>query len=66
MTLLQQKKLRLIAKRIIRNDRTRKLYLLNMQWIKIKKQKLRRKKKTFVKLWKLKRLNTIRRYRLAA
>jgi hypothetical protein len=60
MTLLQKRKLRLIAKRIIRNEKRRKLYLLNLHWLKIKKQKLRRRKKTFIKLWKLKRLNTLR------
>jgi len=60
MTLLQKRKLRLVAKRIIRNDKKRKLYLLNLHWLKIKKQKLRRRRKTFIKLWKLKRLNTLR------
>ena len=66
MTLLQKRKLRLIVKRIIRNDKQRKLYILNTHWLKIKKQKLRRRKRTFVKLWKLKRLNTIKRYQQAS
>jgi len=66
MTLLQQRKLRLIAKRIIRNEKKRKLYLLNLHWLKIKKQKLRRRKKTFLKLWKQKRLNTLRKYHWVA
>ena len=56
MTLLQQRKLRLIAKRIIRNNKKRKLYLLNLHWLKIKKQKLRRRRKTLIKLYKMKRL----------
>jgi hypothetical protein len=60
MTLLQQRKLKLIAKRIIRNDKKRKLYLLNLHWLKIKKQKLRRRRKTFVKLWKIRRLQELR------
>ena len=60
MTLLQQRKLRLIAKRIIRNEKQRKLYLLNLHWLKIKKQKLRRRRKTFVKLWKIQRLRELR------
>jgi hypothetical protein len=60
MTLLQKRKLKLIAKRIIRNDKKRKLYLLNLHWLKIKKQKLRRRRKTFVKLWKMKRLQELR------
>lgn len=59
MTLLQQRKLRLIAKRIIRNEKKRKLYLLNLHWLKIKKQKLRRRRKTFIKLWKINRLREI-------
>jgi hypothetical protein len=66
MTLLQKRKLRLIAKRIIRNDKKRKIYLLNLHWLKIKKQKLRRRKRTFVKLWKLKRLNTLRKHQWVA
>jgi hypothetical protein len=66
MTLLQKRKIRLIAKRIIRNEKKLKLYLLNLHWLKIKKQKLRRRKRTFIKLWKLKRLNTLRRQGLAA
>jgi len=66
MTLLQQKKLKLIAKRIIRNTKKRKLYLLNLRWIKIKKQKLRRRRRTFIKLWKLQRLNTLQRHQWVA
>jgi hypothetical protein len=66
MTLLQKRKIRLLVKRIIRNDKQRKLYILNTHWLKIKKQKLRRRKRTFIKLWKLKRLNTLRRYQLAS
>ena len=60
MTLLQKRKLRLIAKRIIRNEKKRKLYLLNLHWLKIKKQKLRRRRKTFVKLWKIRRLQELK------
>ena len=56
MTLIQQRKLRLIAKRIIRNEKKRKLYLLNLHWLKIKKQKERRRRKTLIKLYKMKRL----------
>ena len=60
MTLLQKRKLRLIVKRIIRNEKKRKLYLLNVHWLKIKKQKLRRRRKTFIKLWKMKRLQELK------
>ena len=56
MTLLQQRKIRLIAKRIIRNEKKRKLYLLNVHWLKIRKQKERRRRKTLIKLYKMKRL----------
>ena len=66
MTLLQKRKLRLTAKRIIRNEKKLKLYLLNLHWLKIKKQKLRRRRRTFIKLWKLKRINTLRRHGCAA
>ena len=60
MTLLQKRKLRLVAKRIIRNDKKRKLYLLNLHWLKIKKQKLRRRKKTLIKLFKERRIQYLR------
>jgi len=56
MTLLQTRKLRLIAKRMIRNEKKLKLYLLNLRWIKIRKQKERRRKKTLIKLYKMRRL----------
>ena len=59
MTLLQQRKLRLIAKRIIRNEKKRKLYLLNLHWLKIRKQKERRRRKTLIKLYKMKRLKEL-------
>ena len=65
MTLLQKRKLRLIAKRIIRNDKQRKLYLLNLHWLKIKKQKLREKEKNIYETLETKKtkyttfLNTI-------
>jgi len=60
MTLLQKRKIRLTAKRIIRNEKKLKLYLLNLHWLKIKKQKLRRRKKTLIKLFKERRLQYLR------
>jgi len=60
MNLLQQRKLRLIAKRIIRNEKKRKLYLLNLRWLKIKKQKDRRRKRTLIKLFKIRRMQMLR------
>ena len=62
MTLLQQRKLRILAKRILRNDKQEKLYLLNLHWLKIRKQKERRRKKTLIKLYKLQQLMFLRRY----
>ena len=62
MTLLQQRKLRILAKRILRNDKQEKLYLLNLHWLKIRKQKERRRKKTLIKLWKLRQLMYLKRY----
>ena len=56
LTLIQKRKLRKIARRQIRNEKTLKLYLLNLHWIKIKKQKERRKRRTLAKLWKMERL----------
>ncbi len=56
LTLLQVRKLRKIAKRQIRNEKKLKLYLLNLNWIKIRKQKERRKRRTLTKLWKMQRL----------
>ncbi len=66
MTLIQQRKLRLLAKRILRNDKQEKLYLLNLHWLKIRKQKERRRKKTLIKLWKLRQLMYLKRvYKVA-
>jgi hypothetical protein len=56
LTLIQKRKLRKIASRQIRNEKKLKLYLLNLHWIKIKKQKERRKRRTLAKLWKMERL----------
>lgn len=56
LTLLQIRKLRKIAKRQIRNEKKLKLYLLNLNWIQIRKQKERRKRRTLTKLWKMERL----------
>ena len=56
LTLIQKRKLRKIAKKQIRNEKKLKLYLLNLNWIKIRKQKERRKRRTLTKLWKMERL----------
>jgi len=66
MTLIQQRKLKLLAKRILRNDKQEKLYILNLHWLKIRKQKERRRKKTLIKLWKLRQLMYLKRvYKVA-
>ena len=59
MTLLQKRKLRKYLARTLRSERRIKLYLLNLHWIKIKKQKERRRKKTLIKLYKLSRLRML-------
>ncbi len=60
MTLLQQKKLRKTLTKIIRDKKKLKLYLLNLHWIVIKKQKERRRRKTLIKLYKMRRLEELR------
>jgi hypothetical protein len=60
MTLLQKRKLRKYLARTLRSERRIKLYLLNLHWVKIKKQKERRRKKTLIKLYKLSRLRMMR------
>jgi hypothetical protein len=56
LTLLQIRKLRKIAKRQIRNEKKLKLYYLHLDWIQIRKQKERRRRRTLTKLWKMERL----------
>jgi len=60
MTLLQKKKLRKTLTKIIRNKKKLKLYLLNLHWLRIKKQKERRRKKTLIKLYKMRRIHMIK------
>ena len=57
---LQQRKLRKHLIKAIRNEKKIKLYLLNNHWIKIRKQKERRRRRTFLKLWKVKRLQMMK------
>jgi len=60
MTLIQKRKLRILIKRTIQNDKKQKLYLLNLHWLKIKKQKERRRRRTFLKLWKIRQRAQLR------
>ena len=57
---LQQRKLRKHLTKAIRNEKKIKLYLLNNHWIKIRKQKERRRRRTFLKFWKVKRLQMMK------
>ena len=57
---LQQRKLRKHLTKALRNEKKIKLYLLNNHWIKIRKQKERRRRRTFLKLWKVKRLQMMK------
>ena len=57
---LQQRKLRKFIFKFIRNEKKAKLYLLNQHWLKIKKQKERRRRRTLLKLWKTKRLQLMK------
>ena len=60
MTLLQKRKLRKYLAKTLRSEKRIKLYLLNLHWIKIKKQKERRRRRTLIKLYKLSRLRMMR------
>ena len=55
MTKLQQRKLyKVLKKRTLQDHRTR-LYLIFREWIEIRKQKDRRRRKTLKKLYKIER-----------
>ena len=60
MTLLQKRKLRKYLAKTLRSEKRIKLYLLNLHWIKIKKQKERRRRRTFIKLWRIKQLQFLK------
>ena len=55
MTRLGQRKLYKVIKKRIRADHRTKLYLLFVNWLEIRKQKDRRRRKTLKKLYKIKR-----------
>jgi len=57
---LQNRKLRKYLFKTLRSEKKVKLYLLNLHWLRIKKQKQRRRRKTFIKLWKIKRVQQLR------
>jgi len=57
---LQNRKLRKYLFKTLRSEKKVKLYLLNLHWLRIKKQKERRRRKTFIKLWKIKRVQELK------
>ena len=57
---LQKRKIRKYLFKTLRSEKKVKLYLLNLHWLRIKKQKQRRRRKTFIKLWKIKRVQQLR------
>ena len=55
MTRLRQRKLYKVIKKRTRADHRTKLYLLFVNWLEIRKQKDRRRRKTLKKLYKIRR-----------
>ena len=55
MTRLRQRKLYKVIKKRTRADHRTKLYLLFVNWLEIRKQKDRRRRKTLKKLYKIQR-----------
>jgi len=62
---LRQKKLyHQMKKQLIRHDKRVKLYLRNQNWLKIRKQKDRRRRRVLERLWRMNQLNLIKTGRL--
>ena len=55
MTRLQQRKLYKVIKKRVRADHRTRLYLLFVNWLEIRKQKDRRRRRTLKKLYKIQR-----------
>ena len=53
-----------MKKQIIRHDKRVKLYFINQNWLKIRKQKDRRKRRVLMRLWKIKQLDLLKTGRL--
>lgn len=53
-----------MKKQIIRHDKRVKLYFLNQNWLKIRKQKDRRRRRVLMRLWKIKQLDLLKTGRL--
>jgi hypothetical protein len=56
---LQERKLKKYIIKQLRKDKKLKMYLININWIRIRKQKERRRRKTLIKLWKIERLREL-------
>ncbi len=61
MTKLQQRKLYKVMKKRSRADHRTRLYLIFYNWVLIRKQKDRRRRRTLRKLWKENRLRLMKR-----
>ncbi len=55
MTRLKQRKLYKVLKKRVREDHRTRLYLIFVNWLEIRKQKDRRRRRTLRKLYKLNR-----------
>ena len=53
-----------MKKQIIRHDKRVKLYFINQNWLKIRKQKDRRRRRVLMRLWKIKQLDLLKTGRL--
>jgi len=62
---LRQKKLyHQMKKQLVRHDKRVKLYLMNENWLKIRKQKDRRRRKVLMRLWRISQLDLLKTGRL--
>lgn len=58
---LKQKKLyKQIQKQMIRQDKRVKLYMINENWLKIRKQKDRRRRRVLERLWRIRQLTLMK------
>jgi len=64
ITLKQERRLRKIVIRQIRLKRKDNLNRYLLKWVKIRKQKDRRRRRTMIKLWKIERMRLLRLGRL--
>jgi len=53
-----------MKKQLVRHDKRVKLYLMNENWLKIRKQKDRRRRKVLMRLWRISQLDLLKTGRL--